>query len=180
MLEDERLIRRLRRGDKEALRRIYEKYKDKLLTMAAGMLNDAGTAEDILHDVFVSFAGGIKKFHLYGSLQNYLITCVINRVRDGFRRKQYEVIELRRVGPIGADEPEPQQSAMFDEESQALADALARIPFEQREVIVMHIKGGMRFREIAVMQGVSISTVQGRYRYGLEKLRSILDLEAIG
>ena len=179
MLEDERLIRRLRRGDKEALRRVYEKYKDKLLTMAAGMLNDAGTAEDILHDVFVSFAGGIKKFHLYGSLQNYLITCVINRVRDRFRRKQYEVIEIRRVRPIGADEPEPQQSATFNEQSQALAEALARIPFEQREVIVMHIKGGMRFREIAVMQGVSISTVQGRYRYGLEKLRSILDLEAI-
>ncbi|MHC4646744.1 MAG: RNA polymerase sigma factor [Planctomycetota bacterium] len=179
MLEDEHLIRRLRRGDKESLRRVYEKYKDKLLTMAAGMLNDTGAAEDILHDVFVAFAGGIKKFHLYGSLENYLTTCVVNRVRDRFRRKQYEVVDLWRVGPLGGDEAQPEQSAMFNEQSQVLADALARIPFEQREVIILHVKGGMRFREIAVMQGVSISTVQGRYRYGLEKLRSIVNGEAI-
>jgi RNA polymerase sigma-70 factor (ECF subfamily) len=60
-----------------------------------------------------------------------------------------------------------------------LTDALAKIPFEQREVIILHLKGGMRFREIAAAQGVPIGTVQGRYRYGLEKLRSLLNEEVI-
>jgi len=46
-------------------------------------------------------------------------------------------------------------------------------------VIVLHLKGGMKFREIAVVQGVSISTVQGRYRYGLDKMRSVLNEEAL-
>ena len=58
MLEDERLISELHQGDKKALRQIYLKYKDNLLTIAASLLHDVGAAEEILHDVFVSFAAG--------------------------------------------------------------------------------------------------------------------------
>jgi DNA-directed RNA polymerase specialized sigma24 family protein len=58
-----------------------------------------------------------------------------------------------------------------------LNKALAELPYEQRETVVLHLKGGMKFREIAAMQSVPINTVQGRYRYGLDKLRSILNDE---
>jgi len=66
---------------------------------------------------------------------------------------------------------------MLDEESQLLTDALSRLPLEQLETIILHLKGGMKFKEIADMQGISINTVQGRYRYGLDKLRTILNGE---
>jgi RNA polymerase sigma-70 factor (ECF subfamily) len=180
MQEDTRLIWRLKRGDKQALRRLYEKYKDKLLAIAVSLLNEAGEAEDILHDVFVSFAAGVRGYQLRGSLENYLITCVVNRVRDRYRRKRYEVIEIPRLGRISSDSQRPEQSVIFSEQTQLLRDALARIPFEQREVIVLHLKGGMKFREIAATQGVPISTVQARYRYGLDKLRSLINGEFMG
>ncbi|MHC4302115.1 MAG: hypothetical protein ACYS7Y_33040 [Planctomycetota bacterium] len=48
---------------------------------------------------------------------------------------------------------------------------------EQREAVVLHLKGGMRFGEIARMQGVSLSTTHGRYRYGMDKLRSLMNGE---
>ncbi|MHC4240122.1 MAG: RNA polymerase sigma factor, partial [Planctomycetota bacterium] len=67
MREDRRLISRLKRGDREALRRLYEKYKDRLLSIAVSLLKEPGTAEDVLHDVFVSFAAGIGRFQLQGS-----------------------------------------------------------------------------------------------------------------
>ena len=54
-------------------------------------------------------------------------------------------------------------------------DVLGRLPYEQREIIVLHLHQEMRFREIAEALGVSINTVQSRYRYGPEKLRSILN-----
>jgi RNA polymerase sigma-70 factor (ECF subfamily) len=60
-----------------------------------------------------------------------------------------------------------------------LSIALNQLPFEQREVIVLHLKGGIKFREIALMQEVSIDTIKSRYRYGLKKLRSMLDDEMI-
>jgi RNA polymerase sigma factor (sigma-70 family) len=177
MREDKRLIEELKRGDKEALRRLYEKYKGELLTIANSLLHQADAAEDVLHDVFVSFASGIGEFELRRSLRQYLITSVINRVRDRFRRKQHTAVELERVGPISSKSGRPEQEVMLSEESQLLTDALAEIPFEQREVIILRLQGGMKFKEIASAQGVPVSTVQGRYHYGLDKLRSVLNGE---
>ena len=50
-----------------------------------------------------------------------------------------------------------------------------QLPYEQQEVILLHIRGGLTFKVIAGHQGVSINTVQGRYRYGLDRLRSIMN-----
>jgi len=174
MLDDKRLIRELKRGDEKALCTIYMEYKDNLLTIATSLLHDACAAEDVLHDVFVSFAGGVGSLRLRGSLRNYLVTSVVNRVRDRYRKKKHHVVDLDQVAELTSDSDGPQQSAIFGEESQRLTDALARIPLEQRETIILHLNGGMKFKEIARMQGIPISTVQGRYRYGLGKLRTIL------
>ena len=54
---------------------------------------------------------------------------------------------------------------------------MARLPYEQREVVILHLRAGMKFRQIAKLQDISINTIKGRYRYGLDKLRSILNGE---
>jgi len=51
---------------------------------------------------------------------------------------------------------------------------MAELPVEQREVITLHLHAGLTFREIALQLGLSINTVQSRYRYGIEKLRTLL------
>jgi RNA polymerase sigma factor (sigma-70 family) len=177
MLEDELLISELHRGNKQALRQIYLKYKDNLLTIAASLLHDAVAAEDVLHDVFVSFAGSAGNIKLKISLRNYLVASVANRVRDIYRKKKHPTVGLEQAGQISSDSGDPVQSAIFGEEFRLLTDALFQLPFEQRETIILHLKGGMKFREIARMQGISTSTVQGRYRYGLDKLRKVLNGE---
>jgi RNA polymerase sigma-70 factor (ECF subfamily) len=174
MPDDERLIARLKRGDKEALRQIYMEYKDNLLTIAMSMLHDSSAAEDVLHDVFVHFAGSVKRLRLRSSLRNYLIASVVNRIRDQFRKKKHHTVELDKAGQVPSNAVDPERSAEYSEESRRLTAALARLPFEQRETIVLHLNGRMKFKEIAQTHGIPISTVQGRYRYGLDKLRTIL------
>jgi len=71
----------------------------------------------------------------------------------------------------------PEQWAILNEELLGLSRAMARVPYEQREVVSLYMEGGMTFREIAAIQDVSINTVQGRYRYGMTKLRSLLNGE---
>lgn len=174
MLDDKRLLGELKHGNNEALRQIYMEYKDNLLTIAASLLHDPWAAEDVLHDVFVSFAAGVRSFKIRGSLKNYLIASVVNRARDVFRRKKHHLVELDEAGQIAADSDDPEWSVEFSEDARLLTDALAQLPPDQRETIILHLTGGMKFKEIARMQGISMSTVQGRYRYGLEKLRAIL------
>jgi len=165
------------RGSKNALRRIYEKYKDDLLGLAVTLLKDRSAAEDVVHDVFVAFAQTTGTFHLGGTLKGYLSTCVANSARDRNRLKSAQVAGLDAAEAISSDSGGPVEQAMSREESGRLEDLLARLPYDQREVIVLHLRHGMRFRQIASAQCVSINTVQSRYRYGLDKLRSILNGE---
>ncbi|MHC4205845.1 MAG: RNA polymerase sigma factor [Planctomycetota bacterium] len=174
MLDEKRLILELKQGSRDALRQIYMEYKDNLLTIAASMLHDSHAAEDVLHDVFVSFAGSIGNIQLRGSLKSYLTASVVNRVRDMYRKKKHHLVELQEAGQLAADSDGPVQMTEFGEDTERLTGALAQLPLEQRETIVLHLKGGMKFKEIARMQRIPLSTVQGRYRYGLEKLRTIL------
>jgi RNA polymerase sigma-70 factor (ECF subfamily) len=178
MLDEKRLIWELKQGSKEALRRIYMEYRDNLLTIAASMLHDTYAAEDVLHDVFVSFAGSIGNIQLRGSLKSYLTASVVNRVRDMYRKKKHHLVELEEAGQLTADSDGPVQVSELDEETARLTGALAQLPLEQREAIVLHLNGGMKFKEIARMQKIPLSTVQGRYRYGLDKLRTILNERA--
>jgi RNA polymerase sigma factor (sigma-70 family) len=174
MIEDEILKWRFRNGSKEALCRIYEKYLDYLLTLAVCLSNDFNTAQDIVHDIFVRFASSWKDFNQRGNLKSYLATCVINQARDHIRRTKHLQGKLKDKETTGGDSDCPQRLIIYDEESRILNKAVSQLPDEQREAIILHLKGGLKFREIAALQGESINTVQGRFRYGLNKLRSIL------
>jgi len=177
MIEDELLKWKFKRGSQDALRRIYEKYLDYLLTLAMALSNDAGTAQDLVHDAFVSFAQSASSFKLRGNLKAYLAICVINRARDQIRSRQRNNVGLSQSRLAVTDSNNPEELVMCSEEAQLINKAVAQLPQDQREAIVLHLKGDMKFREIAKLQGVSVNTILGRYRYGLRKLRSILNGE---
>jgi RNA polymerase sigma-70 factor (ECF subfamily) len=174
MLDDRRLIDRLKQGDREALRLVYTTHKDALLTLAFSMVHDMNAAEDILHDVFVGFAGCVGGLDLRTSLRQYLIASVLNRTRDRFRRDKTHVAEAQDLQPPAWAATDPQQTASLTEQTQRLTAALAQLPLEQREVILLKLNAGLRFKQIAELQKTSVPTVQGRYRYGIDKLRSLL------
>jgi RNA polymerase sigma-70 factor (ECF subfamily) len=175
MLEDKLLIWKFNRGDREALRSIYEKYKNDLVTLAAALLTDVASAEDVVHDVFVGFIESSRKFRLTGSLKGYLATCVANNARN--RNKAGRIRQNRQSETVISDKNRPDAATIFGEELYQLSRALGQLPYEQREVLLLHSYSGMKFKAIAQQQNVSIDTVQGRYRYALDKLRSMLNGE---
>lgn len=177
-LEDRRLVWKFRRGNKDALRRIYEKYKDDLLVLAITLSNDKAAAEDVVHDVFVCFAQSVRKLQLRGSLRSYLSVSVANRVRNLSRGKLQRSVQIDTAEIAGSDSNQPERLVISAEQSERIKNALFELPFEQQEAITLHLLSGLRFREIARIQSVSVNTIQSRYRYGLEKLRFVLDGEA--
>ncbi len=176
MLEDEWLKWKLRRGSPDALARVYEKYVNMMLTLAMGLLNQRAVAEDVVQDVFLSFARSAKDLRASGNLRSYLATCVLNRVRDHCRQRQRQDrrdAELRISGEAAG----PEQAVILAEETVRLNQAVAQLPDEQREVVLLRLKANLKFRDIARLQQIPISTVLGRYRYGLDHLRSRLNGE---
>ena len=176
MIEDRLLILGLRRGHAQALRQVYDKYKVALLRLAVVLAGDAHTAEDIVHDVFVRFAQSADRIGLTGSLRSYLTTSVVNRVRNHVRDgRRHGETTLDQADLQLSPEPGPPQWAILSEELASLSEALKQLPYEQREVVCCHVQMGLPLRRIAALQNVPLNTVKGRYRYGIEKLRVLLD-----
>lgn len=175
MLEDDWLKLRFNAGSRDAMRCVYEKYRNDLLTLAMALLNDSYLSEDVLHDVFVTFAQSAHGVSVRGNLRSFLLTCVANRARDrlraGRRQSQNAVTDLDMASGFAG----PESSIIADEESRLVSAAMEQLPYEQREVVALHLSAAMTFRQIARVQSTSISTTKGRYRYGIAKLRSLLN-----
>jgi RNA polymerase sigma factor (sigma-70 family) len=175
MLEDKLLLWKFKHGSRESLERIYEKYETYLITVATALLNNTHAAEDVLHDFFISFVTSVEKITLKGNLKAFLATCVANLARNRIKRKQLEPAALDDNDLIESAALRPDLLAIQKEETTILNQAMSQLPYEQREVIVLHLQGNLKFTQIAELRSTSVNTIRSRYRYGLDKLKSILN-----
>lgn len=125
-----------------------------------------GEAEDVLHSTFLAL---MQSSELPREPENYCVRSFRNRAlnhkRTLWRRLTREIESVRWFEKL-------------PEESPAERDAmrcLAELPVEQREVIVLKIWNQYTFEEIGGLLEVSPNTVAGRYRYGLQKIKSKLE-----
>lgn len=179
MNQQKRLITRYNEGDNRALHEIYVLYKDDLTGFACALLHDKTAAEDVVHDVFAALVASQSRLRIARSLRQYLLTAVVNTVRNRHRVKvrsaNVSIDSQTAFEPKTDDLPE--DDIFIGERQQQLAAALQELPYDQREVLLLRHFADLKFKDIAKAQNVSINTVQGRYRYGLEKLRALLDRE---
>ena len=178
MVDDRQLVRRLKQGDRDALRIVYETYKRDLLTIAACIIVHRTDAEDCLHDVFVSLATHRTRIRDDGNLKGYLITSIANSARDRLRAKKRRPVageaDDRQDVPCAVSETDPAAKLLAKESDERLYGAIAALPEEQRTVITLRLHGDLTFEEIARLESVSGNTIRSRYRYGLDTLRLLL------
>jgi RNA polymerase sigma-70 factor (ECF subfamily) len=180
MLEDHWLKIQMHKGSSKALSRVYDKYGDYLLTLAVSLVHNLAIGEDLLHELFLTLAQNPQRYKVRGNLKAYLATAIANRAREYARnnRKRSELQWLPQADTIASDDRPPYERAACNEQTALLADALELLPYEQREVVLLRIQAQMKFRDIARVQGAGNDTVRARYRYGITKLRTIMNGEA--
>jgi len=153
------------------LEQLYDQYAHALFRYAVSLLNSAEDAEDAVQEVFVKIAREHRRLSRIRNMKAYLFTATRNaaftllRSRKRGERLQEELCSDYLTRPPSADE-----SA-----SETIGKAFEMLNIEQREVLVLHIYEGLTFKEIAKTIGSSTSTVTSRYRYGIEKLRRVLE-----
>ncbi len=178
MLEDRILVWRFNHGRPEVLHHIYDKYRGELLTLALALLGDLAAAEDVVQDVFLALLRLSGRLRFTGSLKGYLATSVANGARNVLRvHRRHPMGGLDEADPVHAPDTRPDEAAVVAEQLDQLKWALGQIPYEQREVLVLRVYGQMTFKAIARRQGIPINTALGRYRYAIDRLRSMLDGE---
>ena len=133
---------------------MYDLYKRDMMGLATGLLFDRSLAEDVLHEVFAKLTGLQGRMRIRKSLRSYLLRAVANEARSANRRESRQ--DSEQDSPPRkryTNETPPEESAELDEQRYRLDWALRKLPYEQREAVLMRHYSQVTFREIAHSPG---------------------------
>jgi RNA polymerase sigma-70 factor (sigma-E family) len=158
-----------------AVTELYAEHYRTLVGLAALLLGDQATAEEVVQDAFVAMHGRWRRLRDTDSALGYLRRSVINGSRSVLRHR---AVVVRAVTPLPPDAPSAEQDAMTLLEHSAMVAALDRLPLRQREALVLRFYADMSPAQIASAMGISASAVKGHTARALSSLRSMLEAEA--
>lgn len=178
---DAELVARARDGERAAFDELVVRHEDRVFNMALRMLGNADDALDLSQEVFLSAYRALDGFEGKAAFSTWLYRVTVNRCRDEMRRRA--TVKHARPRPLGAwraddDPPEdpparassPVDAAVARESHALVASAVAELPEEAKETLVLRDVEGLAYEEIAAILEVPVGTVRSR----LHRARSLL------
>jgi len=160
-------------GDMAAFEALYRRHKDALYRYLLRGTSSPDLAAELFQDVWKNLIQARLRYRPDAPFGAFLFKLAHNRLMDHFRMQ-------RPTTAVPEDLPAPESERpdrTVERRAQAarLLQALALLPSEQREVIVLREERDLTLEQIAEIQGVGRETVKSRLRYALAKLREVLD-----
>ena len=180
---DERLISLIIQSRQEALAELYERYHRLIFSLALAIVNDQAAAEEITLDVFMRVW---QKAGMYRAEQAKVSTWLIYIARyhaiDVLRRRAASVDHFashweESIFQVESSGPNPQESAELSLRRERINSALAKLPPEQKQALVLAYFGGYTQSEIAELLAQPLGTIKTRLRLALLKMREFLSQE---
>jgi len=177
-MTDSELITKYQTGDIPAFETLLNRHKNPLFTFLLRLTGDKDRAEDLFQETFLRVLKALPKYKDQGIFRHWLFRIANNVARDAGRR---DTARLKRV--VTDDDSvqiavshqiRPDEAAENTDLFEQVEQALANLPDKQREVFLLRVHSGMRFREIAEHLKEPLSTVISQMRYATDKLKPIL------
>jgi RNA polymerase sigma-70 factor (ECF subfamily) len=161
---------------------LYDRYGRLAYTLALRVLGDAGAAEDVVQEAFLSvWRRGSSYRPERGSVRTWLCSIVHHRAIDRLRGRSGRArldLPLDRA-PAGEALSDTWDAVAADLERGQIRHALAELPDEQRRTIELAYYAGYTQSEISALMSVPLGTVKGRTRMALRRLRSSLERQGL-
>lgn len=158
----------LRRQD--AVASLFLAHHRRLVGLAALLVDDRDTAEDVVQEAFVGLHRHWRQLRDQGSAVTYLNRAVVNGGRDRLRHGRRLVVLMPRLVPVPEGRPSAEQDAVRHEEADRLWQAITALPYRQRQVLVLRYYLDQSEAEIADTLGVSRGSVKTHASRGLATL----------
>ena len=178
--DDETLIRLIAQAQEEALAQLYERYKRVIFSLVFAIVNDAATAEEVTLDVFMRVW---QKAETYRADQAKVSTWLTHIARyhaiDVLRRRtarlDHYALPLDDVSSDGKSfQHDPQESAEISLRRERVHAALAQLPADQKQAMLLAYFSGYTQRQIAEVLNQPLGTIKTRLRLAMQKLRGFL------
>jgi RNA polymerase sigma-70 factor (sigma-E family) len=158
-----------------AVTAIYREHYRSLVRLAALLVRDVATAEEVVQDSFVAMHGGWRRLRDSDKALSYLRQSVVNRSRSVLRHR---VVVDRNAPKPAPDMPSAEHGAIALLERSAVVAALRTLPPRQREALVLRYYGDLSEAQIAFAMGISKGAVKSHTARAMIALRSVLEREA--
>ena len=151
---------------------LYSEHYRALVRLAALLVRDTPTAEEVVQDSFVAMHGGWQRLRDTEKALAYLRQAVVNRSRSVLRHRTVVDKNLQKAPP---DMPSAEHGALVLLERSAVVAALRDLPERQREAIVLRYYADLSEAEIATAMGISRGAVKSHTARGMSALRAALE-----
>ena len=158
-----------------AVTALYSTHYRALVRLAALLVRDVATAEEVVQDSFVAMHGGWRRLRDNEKALSYLRQSVVNRSRSVLRHR---VVVDRNAPKPSPDMPSAEQGAIALLERSAVVAALRTLPPRQREALVLRYYADLSEAQIAGAMGISRGAVKSHTARAISSLRSVLEPEA--
>jgi RNA polymerase sigma-70 factor (ECF subfamily) len=181
-ISDVSILQAIARRDETALAQLYDRYRVILFGLLLRILHNREEAEDVLQEVFLQIWRRAADFdENRGRPFTWLVTLARSRAIDRLR----SLAARDRVALAGAREPSEEVSdavddALKSEQKSVVTTALAQLPEEQQQPLLLAYYDGLTQSEIAKKLNAPLGTVKTRMRAGLKKLREQLGKKNAG
>ncbi len=172
---DAAIVRRVLAGDREAFRLLVDRHHDDALRYATHLLGHAADAEDAVQDTFLRAYRYLASYREQDRFRAWLWRILVNRCRThaGDRARRPVPQEADTLAALAQPHfPDAELDRVFLRDE--LAQALATLPLEQREAVVLHFTEGLSYPEMAVVTGAGVSALKMRVHRACERLRALL------
>ena len=179
---DEELVEACRAGETSAFDVLVGRWEDRIRGAAWRVLGSEEEARDVAQEAFLKAYRGLDAFKREARFSSWLYQIALNLCRDRLRRRRtrssVSLEELEEAGPVLV-EPRPgaHELALQNALASVVRRAVAALPEEQREVVILKEYEGLTFLEIAQTLDLPVSTVKTRLYRGLGQLRLRLERE---
>jgi RNA polymerase sigma-70 factor (ECF subfamily) len=179
--QDQELVARLRAGDEEAFRSLFDRYASTAKALALRIVRQTQLAEEIVQEVFLAVWRSPDGYDgARGSVRSWLMGMVHHRAVDAVRREE---AQRRRADSVAAEARDETTADHADdvveaigrpEERRVVRAALEQLPAEQREVLELMYFDGLTQTQVAEKTGLPLGTVKSRTLLGMRRMRSSL------
>src|SRR6266700_139102 len=159
----------------QAVTAMYSEHYRSLVRLAALLVRDVATAEEVVQDSFIAMHTAWRRIRDNDKALSYLRQSVVNRSRSVLRHR---VVVDRNAPKPAPDMPSAEHGAMALIERSSVVVALRSLPDRQREVGVLRFYGDLSEAQIAAAMGITRGAVKSHTSRAMAALRSVLERES--
>ncbi len=172
---DQQAIERFLAGDASAFEELYHRYQPYVYNVVHGIVQNAEDARDVTQDVFLQVYDSLGRFRGGSAFSTWLYRVAVNAAITHVRKhKRHLQVPLDSLREFRADiDAEPEQQAQRAETQEAVQNALAQLPEQQRTALVLRYFQELSLEEMAEVLNCSVAAVKVRLHRARNNFRRL-------